>query len=59
MPSPSSFVQPSQALRASSPKVGAIGKGVKSERNAFGSLAAAGPLFTTAFHKARASPADE
>ena len=28
---------PSQALRASSPKVGALGKGVKSERSAFGS----------------------
>ena len=26
MPSPSSFVQPSQALRASSPKGGALGK---------------------------------
>ena len=28
---------PSQALRASSPKVGALGKGGKSERSAFGS----------------------
>ena len=28
---------PSQALRASSPKVGALGKGGKSPRNAFGS----------------------
>ena len=32
---------PSQALRASSPKVGALGKGGKSPRNAFGSFAAA------------------
>ena len=31
MPSPSSFVQPSQALRASSPKVGAIGSRMKSD----------------------------
>ena len=28
---------PSQALRTSSPKGGALGKGVKSERSAFGS----------------------
>ena len=31
MPSPSSFVRPSQALRASSPKVGAIGSRMKSD----------------------------
>ena len=30
MPSPSSFVQPSQALRASSPKGGAIGSHINS-----------------------------